>query len=54
MEEVVAKPKKRGPGRYKNVTTHNVFTEAGRCSPGQSVKLTAAQAKAYDGKLEKC
>jgi len=54
--DVVAKlkPKKRGPGRYKNVTTNNVFTEVGRCAPGKSVKLTAAQAKAYGDSLEKC
>jgi len=45
-----AKPKL---STYKNTTSVNLYTEAGRCVPGDIVALSTAQAKAYKG-LELC
>lgn len=38
---------------YKNTTSVNLYTEAGRCGPGDTVTLLPAQAKTYKG-LELC
>ena len=38
---------------YKNTTTVNLFTEAGRCAPNGVVALFPEQAKSYKG-LELC
>ena len=45
-EEVpkVKKPKKKSKG-YTNNTRNNVFTSVGRCRPGQTVEVPAAEAK---------
>jgi hypothetical protein len=34
---------------YENQTKANIYTELGRCGPGEVVSLTAAQAKAHKG-----
>jgi len=34
---------------YKNITTKNIFTEAGRCRPDQTVMLNGSQARKYKG-----
>jgi len=39
--------------RYKNKTSHNIFTEAGRCRPKAVIELTTEQADQYAG-LEAC
>jgi len=41
------------PNLYHNVTRNNVFTEKGRVGPGQTVELTASQAKVYGDALKK-
>ena len=38
---------------YKNTTSANLYTETGRIAPGDTVALTAAQAKTCKG-LELC
>jgi hypothetical protein len=35
--------------KYVNKSTNNIFTEAGRCMPGETVELSTEQAKAYPG-----
>jgi len=42
------KPKKSRTFEYKNTSVFNVFTEAGRCRPGKTVRLTVAQAKKHE------
>ena len=45
VEEVKEeKPKKKSKG-YTNNTRNNVFTSVGRCRPGQTVEVPAAEAK---------
>ena len=43
------KANKLATTRYENVTSHNAFTEGGRCGPGETVLLTEEQAAAYKG-----
>lgn len=38
---------------YINVTRKNIFTEQGRCMPGEKVRMYAKEAKVYKG-LKKC
>ena len=52
-EEVIEKVKKVRAFSYRNVGTSNIFTESGRCAPGQVVRLKSTDAKKYEG-LEKC
>lgn len=42
-----------GPQKYENKGTANCHTENGRCMPGETIELTAEQAKQYPG-LELC
>ncbi len=40
---------KPAPSEFKNTTRHNIFTEAGRCSPGNTVVLSPDNAAKYVG-----
>lgn len=37
---------------YKNITTQNIFTSAGRCKPGKSIEVSASEAESLG--LESC
>lgn len=50
------KPKRKGRMSvftFRNTTRNNIFTEAGRCAPGNTVELRGDLAEQYKG-LEKC